>query len=207
MLKIIFAIFLFGVSTAALSSPLKDTIEIMFPSEGIPEIGWFGIRDLNENESEIFKYTSADQETPLLIKGYEFKNRIVKKAVIKNKDEFIIPQLTESPVEAVLYNKEYKIEMLGLINNQPSQNLKIVITHNNISQTIWTFKDDGEDFAWDGPEFLVQWAGDLDGDKKLDFIIDLSQKYTQLHRSLFLSSYAKKGELVRKVGDANGYSC
>lgn len=58
--------------------------------------------------------------------------------------------------------------------------------------------------AWNediGPdaEDLLAWVGDLDGDGRLDMIIDFNT-YGTSATCLFLSQPAKKGELVKRVG-------
>lgn len=179
----------------------------MLPAEGIPTENWLGIKELENYESEVFDYTSVDEYTPLLIKGLNLKKRIVKRAKPKNKDELLFPTLTEHPVEVILGEKEYKIELVGLKNNEPTPELKVVLSHNNLSQTIWSPKEHGKYFAWVDPNFTVKWAGDLDGDEELDLIIDLYPKYSSGYTSLFLSSFATNKELVQKVGDASGCGC
>lgn len=50
------------------------------------------------------------------------------------------------------------------------------------------------------------WYGDLDGDGKMDYIIDFGEK--EAHTVLFLSGKAKQGELVKPVGVYySGYCC
>jgi hypothetical protein len=55
--------------------------------------------------------------------------------------------------------------------------------------------------------FSLRWAGDLDGDGKLDLLIDGSDHYAGSKIVLFLSSYSDGGELFKKVAEfsrANG---
>jgi hypothetical protein len=51
----------------------------------------------------------------------------------------------------------------------------------------------------DEPHFDVVWAGDLDRDGRLDFIVNLHRKYSWHPYRLLLSSMAATGQLV---GDA-----
>ncbi len=74
-------------------------------------------------------------------------------------------------------------------------------------QTILTFSEDGDGKTqkyrlenccdWTGPSLL--WAGDLDRDGKLDFLLDTSTKYSVSEPTLFLSSLARTGEIARPV--------
>lgn len=74
-------------------------------------------------------------------------------------------------------------------------------------QAVLTFSEDGEGKTqkyslenccdWTGPSLL--WAGDLDRDGKLDFLLDTSRHYNVSEPTLFLSSLARTGELGRPV--------
>lgn len=57
------------------------------------------------------------------------------------------------------------------------------------------FSVDGHDEA----HWRLLWAGDLDGDGKLDLYLDLNGHYNVSARRLFLSSAAKSGALVGEV--------
>jgi hypothetical protein len=43
------------------------------------------------------------------------------------------------------------------------------------------------------------WAGDLDGDGRLDLVMNLSGHYNVSETTLFLSSTRQQGKLVRKA--------
>jgi len=58
---------------------------------------------------------------------------------------------------------------------------------------------EGQPFDCDAPHFSVQWAGDLDGDGRLDLVTTFSPKYSWYPRRLYLSSAARAGELVGLV--------
>ncbi|HEX2062060.1 MAG TPA: hypothetical protein VHK90_15060 [Thermoanaerobaculia bacterium] len=49
---------------------------------------------------------------------------------------------------------------------------------------------------------LVSFAGDADRDGRLDLLLDISRNGSEWHPALFLSSAAKKGQLVAKVAEA-----
>ncbi|MEN7547557.1 hypothetical protein AAG747_06550 [Rapidithrix thailandica] len=51
------------------------------------------------------------------------------------------------------------------------------------------------------------WAGDLDGDNQMDFIIDTSRHYNMSVPTLFLSSGAKEGNLVECVAKHVSVGC
>ncbi len=52
------------------------------------------------------------------------------------------------------------------------------------------------------------WAGDLDGDGKLDLLLDVSNHYNAvINLRLFLSSHAKDGQLVEEVAAFHAVGC
>ena len=53
------------------------------------------------------------------------------------------------------------------------------------------------------PHFTIHWAGDLDGDDRLDLVTTFSMKYSFHPRQLYLSSAAAGGELVGLAGVTN----
>lgn len=56
----------------------------------------------------------------------------------------------------------------------------------------------------DDPLFMVHWAGDLDRDGRLDLVATFSRKYTVHPRLLFLSSAARRGEVVAQAARYDG---
>jgi hypothetical protein len=54
-------------------------------------------------------------------------------------------------------------------------------------------------FSCDEPHFEVHWAGDIDGDQRLDLLTTFSLKYSYHPRRLYLSSAAGPGRLVGQV--------
>jgi hypothetical protein len=73
----------------------------------------------------------------------------------------------------------------------------ITLSDGRASQTLYV--PGGHPFDCDAPHFSVQWAGDLDGDRRLDLVTTFSPKYSWYPRQLFLSSAARPGELVGLV--------
>lgn len=73
----------------------------------------------------------------------------------------------------------------------------VTLTDGTVSQPLY-FPD--EFFvSCDEPHFSVQWAGDLDGDGRLDLVTTFSPKYSYYPRRLYLSSAASDGMLVGLV--------
>ena len=63
----------------------------------------------------------------------------------------------------------------------------------------------GESDFFDEAMFYALWAGDIDGDGKLDLLLDLSYKYSFGLFSLFLSSRAEHGQLVKLASQHKVY--
>lgn len=59
----------------------------------------------------------------------------------------------------------------------------------------------------DEATWKLLWAGDLDGDGKLDLLLNLSTHYNVSTRRLFLSSGAKKGQMVGEVAVFETVGC
>ncbi len=59
-----------------------------------------------------------------------------------------------------------------------------------------------DDCSWS-----LNWAGDLDSDGKLDFLLDLAGHYNAYSPTLFLSSHAKRDEIVGLAAGYSGVGC
>jgi len=79
---------------------------------------------------------------------------------------------------------------------------KIILESGGIKQTIVHHKQISSDSA---PSLL--WAGDLDGDGKVDLILDATDHYNVRDLTLFLSGKAKPGKLVEKVANHVSTGC
>src|SRR6185436_15354073 len=73
-------------------------------------------------------------------------------------------------------------------------NFKVMLSTGKTKQVVATIPYTDED----GPPLLL-WAGDLDGDGKLDLLLDLTNHYNVSEPTLFLSSRAQQGKLLSKV--------
>ena len=85
--------------------------------------------------------------------------------------------------------ENYKLIIEGSKNNQP------------IKQTIADIP------FFDDKMVTFYWAGDIDQDGLPDFLVDLSHKYSYSMPSLFLSSKAGNGELVKLVAQLSEFGC
>lgn len=79
------------------------------------------------------------------------------------------------------------------------QEYKLYLESGGISQLILAIDNFSDRYV------RINFIGDLDKDGKPDFIFDTTTWYEDYEKTLFLSSFADKGELVKYVG-RNGYS-
>lgn len=74
---------------------------------------------------------------------------------------------------------------------------KLVFSCQSRSQVIWDMNVPVPgDFAFDDPKFSLLWAGDKDGDGKIDLVMEMSPKYSCTKEVTFLSSLAEYMDLV-----------
>lgn len=78
----------------------------------------------------------------------------------------------------------------------------ITLRHGDQSQVIYRMRNE-----IDEAHISLNFAGDLDGDGRLDLVMTNSPKYSWYPTTLYLSSAAKPGELVREIVTADRYSC
>jgi len=116
------------------------------------------------------------------------------------------PATTVVEYEASLWSDERRLTMtLGATayqlelraSNPDFCDATVTLSDGRASQTLYV--PQGQPFDCDEPHFSVQWAGDLDGDGRLDLVTTFSPKYSWYPRRLYLSSAARPGELVALV--------
>lgn len=89
----------------------------------------------------------------------------------------------------ILLTCEAKAYSVGVLNSKLLQ-----FTHGGKTQTLFTWKTGLSDQRGE-----LVWAGDLDGDGKLDLVIDHSNQADTSDLTLYLSSWAAPGQLVGKA--------
>jgi hypothetical protein len=96
------------------------------------------------------------------------------------------------PLKVSLGSRRYELRLQSA--REDLSDARVLLTDGRQTQVLYSV--DG--FA-DEPHFDIVWTGDLDGDGKLDLIVNLERKYSWHPYRLLLSSNAAGGELV---GDA-----
>lgn len=96
------------------------------------------------------------------------------------------------PLKVSLGRRQYELRLDA--TRQDLSDAQVVLTDGRRTQILYAtggFVDD--------PHFDIVWAGDLDGDGRLDLIVNLNKKYSVHPYRLLLSTSAAAGQLV---GDA-----
>jgi hypothetical protein len=112
----------------------------------------------------------------------------------------------DDSIKAQLHNTEYLVGIkiydskadLFISNGVKKQLLK-EFTINKVKNSPYMFGDDAM------PSLI--WAGDLDRDNKLDLLLEISEHYNVSEITLFLSSHASNGELIKKVAVFRTVGC
>lgn len=78
---------------------------------------------------------------------------------------------------------------------------KLVLSRGGVEQVLYQHAE-GDTDGW-----LLRWAGDLDGDGQLDLLLTADHHSNLSTLRLFLSSKAKKGQLVREVATFRTTGC
>jgi hypothetical protein len=86
-----------------------------------------------------------------------------------------------------------------------SPDARLVLTEGKSGQVLYRPSDWGE--PTEPGEWHLRWAGDLDRDGKLDLYLEVTWHYNLSQRMLFLSSAARPGRLLRRVGLFESVGC
>lgn len=106
-------------------------------------------------------------------------------------------------ISLTLENQRYQIRFVSTSNDSTPalRNAKALITMGGITQSL------SSNLSKDEGGFAIIWAGDLDGDGKLDLYVNAAPQDNVVSRRLLLSSQAGKGQLVREVARFETTGC
>ncbi|HWW76001.1 MAG TPA: hypothetical protein VNZ44_11415, partial [Pyrinomonadaceae bacterium] len=115
-----------------------------------------------------------------------------------------------SDVTVRLAGEEYRLSVATAGKN-PSLGMmfddaKLVLSKGPLTQILYDLGGDGRRETETG-NWQLLWAGDLDGDRKLDLYVQVSGHYDYTQRKLFLSSRARPQQLVRELADFTTSGC
>jgi len=107
-------------------------------------------------------------------------------------------------VTLLLGGDEYRLKVKSK-SPEPADYLmpdtKLLLTSRRTTQVLLSLKEPN-DAGW-----ALLWAGDLDGDGKLDLYMDLSNHYNASRRKLFLSTQASGRDLVKEIAEFITVGC
>lgn len=99
----------------------------------------------------------------------------------------------DGPLTLSLGSRRYHLRLQSA--HEDLADAQVVLTDGRSTQVLYSAADG----FTDEPHYIVEWAGDLDRDGRLDLVVNLSRKYSGHPHRLLLSSAAAPGQLV---GDA-----
>ena len=99
-------------------------------------------------------------------------------------------------------SNESTLIVAGKKNKEYRNDYSVTLKSGGTTQVLVKANQIGEDSA---PS--LKWCGDLDGDGKLDLIMDITTNYNESVVTLFLSSKAKPGKLVNQVAQQIATGC
>jgi len=111
-----------------------------------------------------------------------------------------LPCGTKLPLK--LKNSKTYLHVKGSKKGDTISNCTLTLESNGRKQVIYNEKEVGDSGT---PKLL--WAGDLDGDGKLDLFMDTTNHYNISRPTLFLSGKAKRGKLVQEVAFIDCTGC
>lgn len=164
------------------------------------------------------KVSVSGGEPILLIRGLEglSERKISKKCTVSNinlvNESFqLFPGRVGSCFmdkrEVVIYATANVTQSIEWKKKKPNiSNYQIYISTKEAVQKVFSISE-GMDLMVDYFPPSLLWSGDIDGDGKVDFIIDTTTHYNVSEISLFLSTLAKKGKVLSEPIIFRSYGC
>lgn len=125
-------------------------------------------------------------------------NKMNKVIAAETKGEMYLGKPGNS-ITISLGKSQCKLESIGVsgIDGNPPKKFLIELTCENKKQILWDIaKATDEEFGFDDPMFQLIWAGDKDGDGKIDLKMEMSPKYSCSKKVFYLSSMATHDQIV-----------
>ena len=116
----------------------------------------------------------------------------------------------DSNVTVRLAGAEYGLRVTAArkstIPGVTSDDAKLILSKGTLTQVVYDLGGDGGHEA-ETADWKLLWAGDLDGDRRLDLYVQVSGHYDIIERKLFLSSRARPKQLVRELAEFSTSGC
>jgi hypothetical protein len=191
-----------GESLVFVAEDLASNVFYRSPGELFPEDGpqdrWMGlygerlavarvaVRDTQPPVDDGFALDISPDRPDLLIRNVPCLR--VGPVIVVGRDLDLTP---EAPLRFTVSKRAY--ELILEVTNAESAGWRVVLREDGKTQILY---DEAEG---DEPQFRVHWAGDLDGDGRMDLAATFARKYSALPRTLWLSGSARRGALVGAV--------
>lgn len=191
-----------GESLVFVAEDLASNVFYRSPGELFPEDGpqdrWMGlygerltvarvaVRDTQPPVDDGFALDISPDRPDLLIRNVPRLR--VGPVAVAGRDLDLTP---ESPLRFSLGKRAYELTLEA--TNPENAGRRVVLREGGTVQILY---DEAEG---DEPQFRVHWAGDLDGDGRLDMAATFARKYSALPRTLWLSGTARRRSLVGAV--------
>jgi hypothetical protein len=98
---------------------------------------------------------------------------------------------------------EYRLSVVMAGKNPPLgmtfDDAKLVLSKGTLTQAVYGLGGEGRET--ETADWKLLWAGDLDGDRRLDLYVQVSGHYNFIEHRLFLSSHARPKQLVRELAE------
>jgi len=166
---------------------------------------------VDDKDQKTGKKVSVDEpsEPLFLVKGLKNLKSGLVKTVFSGK-KFLYP--AESISFKLGGKNYYNLTAFGEVKDREGgKPFEIIISNYSIkiSRSPWEYSQVLVSFdllAMDGIPTLL-WAGDLDGDGKLDLLMDLTNHYNLTVYTLFLSSLSEGNNLLKKAAEFRTTGC
>lgn len=160
------------------------------------------IIDDPESNSQTGKQVSVSGLSPvMLVRGLAGlpQQRLAQAAMAERP----VGGLDASEISFEVGASRYRLSIPPIIEEyHPDRASEVRLSAGTRSQVLYRWPNGRPDSAAN-----VVWAGDLDGDGKLDLLMELSDHYNVIESTLFLSSRSGPGELVRQVAVFRRVGC
>jgi hypothetical protein len=95
-------------------------------------------------------------------------------------------------------------------DSQQQQDCHLTLEEGTAESSLFTYLaySDGDQMQWGSERTpMVIWAGDIDGDDRLDVLLDTSNHSNGEDTTLYLSSLAAPGQVVKSVASFASFGC
>jgi hypothetical protein len=144
--------------------------------------------------------TLRDDETIFLLRDFNLNGQSVATVFDHKTSQFSLGQ--DRSKSLILDGVGYELRVENGRNGYLRDGAAITLKSAGKRQVLRAVDEQCDSCSWE-----LLWAGDLDGDNKLDLFLDVSPSYLFVENVLFLSSVARSGEMVGILAARSGPGC